>query len=189
MVSAHVSHIPTCIHTSMHTNIQSIERSKYSIYRILQKDNTDWGGVQVLVHQTRKFWKTWITKGLIRRLWSDSQTKGVSAEWCSGKNSRDASSKNQSRVLSGSLRGWMGSIFSLSITPFKSQILGTSLVVQWLGVHLPMQAPQTWSLIQEDPTSQGVNKPMCHSYWNPYALVPMLRNKRSTTTRIPRTTN
>ena len=65
-----------------------------------------------------------------------------------------------------------------------------SLVVQWLRIHLPMQETQVWSLVWEDPTCQGANKPMCHSYWacslepgncncwSPRTLEPMLCNKR-----------
>ena len=41
----------------------------------------------------------------------------------------------------------------------------TSLVVQWLTIHLP--TPGTWvqSLIWEDPTCRGATKPLCHKYW------------------------
>ena len=40
----------------------------------------------------------------------------------------------------------------------------TSLVVQGFRIHLPMQKTQVLSLVQEDPTSLGVTKPMCHNY-------------------------
>ena len=42
---------------------------------------------------------------------------------------------------------------------------GTSLVVQWLTICLPMQAIRVPSLVQKDPTCCGATKPMCHSYW------------------------
>lgn len=96
----HMCHIPNTFIQACTQTHTSMERNKYSIYIyilirsvkfciIVQKDNTDWEGVQVLVHQSVIFscnnkvqlWKTWIIKkGLIRRLWSDSQTKGVSAK-------------------------------------------------------------------------------------------------------------
>ena len=38
----------------------------------------------------------------------------------------------------------------------------TSLVVQWLRVHLPMQGTQVRSLVLEDPTCLGATKPVCH---------------------------
>ena len=40
--------------------------------------------------------------------------------------------------------------------------LGTSLVVQWLRIHLPTQGTQVQSLVQEDPTCIGATKPMLH---------------------------
>ena len=42
---------------------------------------------------------------------------------------------------------------------------GTSLVVQWLGIHLPMQGTQIWSLVQEDATFCGVIKPKHPNDW------------------------
>ena len=48
-------------------------------------------------------------------------------------------------------------------------ILGTSLVVQWLRIHLPMQGTQVRALVWEDPTCHGATKHMCHNYWA-YAL-------------------
>ena len=39
-----------------------------------------------------------------------------------------------------------------------------SLVVQWLGLHLPIQGTQIPSLVQEDPTGHRTTKLMCHNY-------------------------
>ena len=41
---------------------------------------------------------------------------------------------------------------------------GTSLVTQWLRIHLPMQGTQVRALVQEDPTCRGATKPVCHNY-------------------------
>ena len=41
---------------------------------------------------------------------------------------------------------------------------GTSLVVQWLRIHLPMQGTQLPALVQEDPTCRGATKPVRHNY-------------------------
>ena len=38
----------------------------------------------------------------------------------------------------------------------------TSLVVQWLRIHLPMQVTQAQSLVQGSPTLWGATKPMHH---------------------------
>ena len=58
---------------------------------------------------------------------------------------------------------------------------GTSLVAQWLRIHLPMQGTQVRALVREDPTCRGATKPVrhdcwvcaleptCHNYWSPCA--------------------
>ena len=41
----------------------------------------------------------------------------------------------------------------------------TSLAVQWLGVHLPMQGAQVRSLVQEDSSScRGATRLVHHNY-------------------------
>jgi len=49
------------------------------------------------------------------------------------------------------------------IVPFK-RIARTSLVVQWIGIYLPMQWTQVCYLVQKDPTCRGATKPMSHNY-------------------------
>ena len=39
----------------------------------------------------------------------------------------------------------------------------TSLVAQWIRIHLPLQETWVRSLVQEDPTGCRATKPMCHS--------------------------
>ena len=41
---------------------------------------------------------------------------------------------------------------------------GTSMVVKWLRIHLPMEGTQVQFLIQEDSTCCGASKPMHHNY-------------------------
>ena len=43
-------------------------------------------------------------------------------------------------------------------------LLCTSLVVQRIKIHLPMQGTQVQSLIQEDPTCRRATKSICHNY-------------------------
>ena len=43
-------------------------------------------------------------------------------------------------------------------------MLGTSLVVQWLRIRLPMQGTWVRSLVREDPTCCRATKPVCHNY-------------------------
>ena len=75
---------------------------------------------------------------------------------------------------------------------------GTSLVVQWLRIRLPVQGTRVRALVREDPTCRRATKPVCcnywacalepasHNYWarvpqllKPACLEPVLCNKRS----------
>ena len=47
--------------------------------------------------------------------------------------------------------------------PFKVSG-GTSLVAQWLRIHLPMQRTRVRALVREDPTCRGATKPVRHNY-------------------------
>ena len=73
-----------------------------------------------------------------------------------------------------------------SIHEQKAPRLGTSLVVQWLRIHLPMQGTRVRALVREDPTCRGATGPVCHNYWarvpqllKPAHLETVLHNKRS----------
>ena len=64
--------------------------------------------------------------------------------------------------------------------------IGTSLVAQWLRIHLPRQGTRVRALVREDPTCRGATKPVRHNYWapvpqllKPARLEPVLHNKRS----------
>ena len=62
---------------------------------------------------------------------------------------------------------------SLSIPSIVSQgekllsktVVETSLVVQWIGICLPVQGTRTQSLVQRHSMCYGATKPMCHKYW------------------------
>ena len=41
----------------------------------------------------------------------------------------------------------------------------TSLVAQWVRIHLPMQGIWVQSLVQEDPTCLKATKPVLRNYW------------------------
>ena len=55
--------------------------------------------------------------------------------------------------------------YPASFKTFKSLWFGTSLVAQWLRIHLPMQGTQVWSLVWEDPTCCRATKPVRHNCW------------------------
>ena len=41
---------------------------------------------------------------------------------------------------------------------------GTSLVLQWLRIHLPVQGTRVRALVQEEHTCRRATKPVCHNY-------------------------
>ena len=47
----------------------------------------------------------------------------------------------------------------------KNNWWGTSLVVQWTRICLPMQGTPIWPLDCDDPTCHGATKFMCRNYW------------------------
>ena len=55
----------------------------------------------------------------------------------------------------------------------------TSLVVEWIGICLPLQGTQVWSLIWKDFTCHGQLKPTCHSDWACTLKPVSSTNKRS----------
>ena len=62
-------------------------------------------------------------------------------------------------------------VFTLSILMclcviciIKNKQIGTSLVVQWLRICLPMQGTGVRALVREDPTCRGATKPVRHNY-------------------------
>ena len=64
-------------------------------------------------------------------------------------------------------------------------MMRTSLVVQWLRIHTPVQGTGVRSLIWEDSTCLRATKPVwcnswavCHNHWSLHTLEPVLCNKR-----------
>ena len=51
----------------------------------------------------------------------------------------------------------------------------TSLVAQWLRIHLPMQGTWIWAVVREDPTCRRATKPVRRNYWA-CALEPASHN-------------
>ena len=73
----------------------------------------------------------------------------------------------------------------------KSVAVRTSLVAQWLRIHLPMQGTWVQALVREDPTCCGATKPVQHNCWacalepashNYWAREPQLLSPCATTT-------
>ena len=87
------------------------------------------------------------------------------------------------------LFGWQSSL--------SKMLFGTSMEVQWLRIHLPMQGTPVRALVQEHLACRRAAKAMHHNYWactleptshnywarapqllKPVCLEPMLHNKR-----------
>ena len=46
----------------------------------------------------------------------------------------------------------------------QKEMMGASLVAQWLRICLPMQRTRVRALVWEDPTCHGATKPVHHNY-------------------------
>ena len=57
----------------------------------------------------------------------------------------------------------MSSIIPLAGSTRTNKI-GASLVVQWLGIRLPMQGTWVRAPVREDPTCHGAARPVSHNY-------------------------
>ena len=64
-------------------------------------------------------------------------------------------------------------------------LLGASLVAQWLRICLLMQGTRVRALVWEDPTCCGANRPVSHNYSRPARVEPVLRNKRGRDSERP----
>ena len=62
--------------------------------------------------------------------------------------------------------------FSIFVNPPSKLPCQTSLVAQWIRIHLPVQGTWVGPLVQEDLTCHGATKPVRHNYWT-CALEPM----------------
>ena len=97
---------------------------------------------------------------------------------------------------------WLIEYFAFLIILIEKRLFkGTSLVVQWLRIHLPMQGTRARSLVQEGPTRGGAAKPVSHDCWawalracepqllKPTCLEPVLHSKRNHHKEKPRHRN
>jgi len=95
---------------------------------------------------------------------------------------------------------WAGTVRrNIKTEPLKSFSLGTSVVVQWIRICLPMQETQVRALVREDFTCHGATRPVCHNfwacalqpkhcnYWSPHAWSLCSEIPGTTTMRSPRT--
>ena len=155
----------------------------------LQETVEDRGVWCALVHKVSKTWtwlsvwiRTWKTKGMRAQLylktWLSLQTNVL----------RFAASTSASSFQSP-LSIALTSQFAVQtsrLPSFKNKPGRSSLVAQWIRIHLPMQGTQLRSLVREDSTCCGTSKPVCHNCWvpmlqllKPTYLEPVVHNKGS----------
>ena len=67
--------------------------------------------------------------------------------------------------------GWRSYIVLWYLAPtfLQKWVAGTSLVVRWLRIHLPVQRILVQSLIQEDSSCHVATEPELLNYWSPHA--------------------
>ena len=68
--------------------------------------------------------------------------------------------------------------FSGPVAESKTEESRTSLVVQWIGIHQPLQGTRVRSLVWEDPTCLGATQPV-HPEDSTCTLAPVLCSIRS----------
>ena len=75
-----------------------------------------------------------------------------------------------SRTLNSNGNEWAGMTVNMDEShghnvEWKHPDTGTSLVVQWWRICLPIQRTWVWFLVRVDPTCRSAIKPMHHNYW------------------------
>ena len=160
----------------------------------LQETVEDRGIWCAIVHEAAKSWtqlSDWIrtrkTKGMrtqlyFKRTWLPLQTDVL-------RSATSASASSFQSPLSIALMSQFA-LQTSRLPSLKNKPRRSSLVTQWIRIHLPRQGTQVRSLDREDSTCCGISKPVCHNCWGPMLqllkptyLEPILQNKRNNTMR------
>ena len=97
---------------------------------------------------------------------------------------RDAESQTQLSMCVRTHTARGKGYYGITDNRFKNTFCGyiflrTSLVVQWLRIHLSMQGTQVQTLLQDDPMCHGATNTLSHNYWSLHTLELVLHTKRS----------
>ena len=165
----------------------------------LQETVEDRGVWCALVHKVAKTWtwlsdwiRTWKTKGTRAQLYFKRTALPLQTDVLSFAASASASSFQSPLSIA------LTSQFALQtsrLPSFKNEPGRSSLVAQWIRIHLPMQGTQVRSLVREDFTWCGTSKPVCHTAecpccnsWSPHTLSLYSATYEVISTRSPHTT-
>ena len=124
-------------------------RYQFTPIRMAKMQNTD----------TAKFWQGCGTTGTLLHCWWECKTAQALCKtvW-------QFLIKHILTIQSSNHATWYLPKEVENFCPFKNPHTGTSLVVQWLRIRLPMQRTRFRALGREDPTSRGATKPLRYNY-------------------------
>ncbi|XP_066876844.1 putative protein PTGES3L isoform X6 [Kogia breviceps] len=125
------------------------DRPKYVFMEFCVEDSTD---VHVLIEDHRI-------------VFSCKNADGVEfyneIEFYAKVNCKDSQDKRSGRSITCFVRKWKEKVAWPRLT---KEDIKTSLMTQWLRIHLPVQGTQVGALVLEDPTCHGATKLVCHDY-------------------------
>ena len=152
----------------------------------LQETVEDRGVWCATVHEVAKSW-TWLidwirtrkTKGMRTQLYLKRTQLHLQTDVVRFATSSSAFQSTLSIALMSQF-----ALQTLTLPSLKNKPGTSSLVVQWIRIHLPMQGTQVRSLVREHSTCCGTSNPVCQNYWvpmlqllKPACLEPMLHNR------------
>ena len=98
-------------------------------------------------------------------IWSSNSTPGYISKTKNKKTKKTLIQKDKYTPMFIAALFTIAKIWKRPKCPSIDEWIGTSLVVQWLRIRLPMQGTQVRTLAWEDPSCCEAAKPMCHNYW------------------------
>ena len=146
-------------------------RNGYPLQYSCLENSTDRGAWWATVHgvaQSQTQLSNWACTAHLRRTWADGTQGSLPF-------AHSPPAHSPSALQPGSVRPqdthWVPDL--QTSLPYFSILLssengsGSSLLVHWLGIHLPTRGTQDGSLVQEDRSYHRAPKPVCHSYGSP----------------------
>ena len=162
---------------------QSIQLSKRKKRRVLEEKSGKiiyrWYNCYLNNRESKERMNEWMKeregRGRKEREWEKERGKESGGgrgkvRWEGRKQGREGGRKERNNKIFVSC--YKIGILKIQLLSCMKTITRTSLVAQWLRIHLPMQGTWVRSLVREDPTCRGETKPVRHNYWSPHTLEP-----------------